>query len=309
MGKKLVVLLVVLAIILGGYCTTAYAMQIFVNIRYSGEVIALEVDSIDTIQIIKGRIQDRIGVPPEHQILKFAGKVLEDARTLADYNIQKEATLAMTTSAAYQDASLKSLVLSSGTLTPVFSSDVLTYTATVPFSISNVTVDAAANVDLAVVDINGTQGTGSVSGDVILAAGENTVSIQVTAQDGTTQRTYTLRIDALELSSSVPGGKIYTGGRITLTPNIEGGEWDWDENYFTATFNSPATFKGLKEGTSTITYSVNGVSTAYSVKIQKSGLPSTGQDFTRVWALGGMGLLAALAAVILMTTKRACKQK
>lgn len=102
-----------------------------------------------------------------------------------------------------------------------------------------------------------------------------------------------------ELSSSVAGGTVYTGGRITLTPNIEGGEWDWDETFFSATFNSPATFTALKTGTSTITYTVDGASVSYTVTIEQSVLPDTGQDFTWAWALAVLALLAGAAAIII----------
>ena len=50
----------------------------------------------------------------------------------------------------------------------------------------------------------------------------------------------------LTLASSVSSGKIYTGGRITLTPSVDGGTWDWDDTFFSATFNSPATFTALE---------------------------------------------------------------
>ncbi len=112
------------------------------------------------------------------------------------------------------------------------------------------------------------------------------------------QTLYAKWTPVLTMSSSVPGGKIYTGGRITFTPNVAGGSWEFDD---TLLLRDGSKFTGRKAGKTRVTYLVDGgeQSVSFDVTILKSQLAATGQSFAGTWALAAAGITLAGAAVLL----------
>ncbi|MEI5679504.1 MULTISPECIES: putative Ig domain-containing protein [unclassified Mesorhizobium] len=136
---------------------------------------------------------------------------------------------------ASNDASLSNLLISAGTLNPAFAPGTTGYTVSVPSTVSSLTLTPTAADTGATITVNGQSVTsGSASSGISLATGDTTITVVVTAQDGTTTRTYTVTVTRAEPTITVgpnalPGGSVGSGyGPVTLTANGGTGPYSFE---------------------------------------------------------------------------------
>lgn len=167
----------------------AFAMSIFVK-TLTGKTITLEADPQETVEQVKQKIWDKEGVPIDQQRLIFAGKQLENARTLADYNIQEGSTLHLV---LRLHPILNSLAINHGALSPEFDPTIQNYHASVTSDITSIRVSAETADSSSTVKINEFNGT---EADVPLIAGDNLIMVSVISSINTANSfTYTITVN------------------------------------------------------------------------------------------------------------------
>jgi hypothetical protein len=125
-----------------------------------------------------------------------------------------------------------------------------------------------------------------------------TDAAKYTLQAGTDYSLTAYFVPPLKLDMSPANGQIYTGGRVTITPNIPGGGWDYSQDLLSVEFSRPSSvFTGLAAGNAQVTYTVGSQSAAVEIYISQSQIPQTGQDFTPALLLLTAAIFVGCAAL------------
>ncbi|MDM5179578.1 cadherin-like beta sandwich domain-containing protein [Massilia sp. DJPM01] len=209
------------------------------------------------------------------------------------------------TRAASANADLSALSLSSGTLSPAFASATTSYTASVGNATTSLTLTPTVQDANASVTVNGVATTsGNASGAIALAVGANTITTIVTAQDGSTTKTYTVTVtraassnndlSALSLSSGTlspafnPAATSYAASisagvsSITVTPTVADATASVTVNGVAVTSGAASGAIAMNPGNNTVTVVVtaqNSATKSYTVTITRA-LPSTNADLS-----------------------------
>lgn len=114
--------------------------------------------------------------------------------------------------------------------------------------------------------------------------------------------------DPVSITSLPESYSMDSGGKVVFNPQPSGGTWEWDHSFFSATFNSPATFTALKSGTSTITYTINGVSHEITVTVKApttapATAPATGENMTMIYTMAIIAVISFMSIVFTVSRK------
>lgn len=155
--------------------------------------------------------------------LAVGNNTISTVVTAQDGSTTKTYTLTVTrATASSTDATLSNLTINQGTLSPTFASGTTSYSASVAYTVTSINVTPTVNQGNATVTVNGTTTTSGSAQSIPLAVGSNSISVVVTAQDGSTTKTYTLIVNraAASTNANLSGLAISQG---TLTPTFASG--------------------------------------------------------------------------------------
>ncbi|WP_283410804.1 cadherin-like beta sandwich domain-containing protein [Anoxynatronum buryatiense] len=165
--------------------------------------------TVDGIAVSSGTASADISLPVGATTINVV-VTAEDGTTTKTYTIQ-------VTRAASANANLSGLTLSSGTLDPVFHSDTTAYTASVGNAVTSITVTPSTAHGSATVTVDGIAvSSGTASADISLPVGATTINVVVTAEDGTTTKTYTIQVTRAASANANLSGLTLSSG--TLDP-------------------------------------------------------------------------------------------
>ena len=224
------------------------------------------------------------------------------------------------TRAASSNADLSALSLSSGTLAPAFAAGTTSYTASVSNATTSLTVTPTVAAGTSSITVNGVATTsGNASGAIALNVGSNTLTTVVTAQDGTTTKTYTVTVtraassnadlSALSLSSGTLSPVFAAGttgyaasiaagtSSLTVTPTAAAGTSSITVNGVAVTSGAASGAIAMNPGSNTVTIVVtaqSGATKSYTVTITRA-LPSSDADLSAL-SLSSGTLAPAFAA-------------
>lgn len=149
-----------------------------------------------------------------------------------------------------------------------------------------------------------------LSGDNAVFTGKKAGTTNVTYTAGAQVETLDITVKtSLTLIVSQKAGTIYENGRLTITPNIAGGTWTYDQTYLSMeTTADGAVFTGKKAGTTYVTYSVDTQTETFNITVEQTKLPKTGQDFTLMWVLTVVAVLVVCAGMSPKCRKKSMKE-
>jgi gliding motility-associated-like protein len=230
--------------------TTGYTA----NVPFAVTAITLTPTFTDnTASITVNGIAVASGTPSSSIPLAIGPNTITTVVTAQD-GVTTDTYTIVVTRALSADATLSNLTISQGTLTPVFDSATASYTAAVPNSVTGITEIPTVTDANATITVNGVAvASGTASGNIPLVVGPNTITTIVTAQDGTTTKTYTVVVTRAASSNAALMNLTVSEGK--LTPSFSSGTLAYADSVSNS-ISSITVTPTVSDNTATIT--VNG---------------------------------------------------